>query len=285
MPRPTFTLLLLLLLLLLLAIPALPARAAESYDNCTGFVTSLPATISQQGVWCLKQDLATNITSGNAITINTNNVTLDCNDFKLGGLAAGPGSAVMGIASNRLNLTIRHCNVRGFFRGINLTGAGSGGHLVEDNRLDGNLQIGIHVQGERNRVQRNLVLDTGDGSGQAFTTGIQASADIVDNTVSGVHGTATDTAPIGINATGAGGEVRGNRVRGLQVAGTGAALGIYASGSQQVIDGNRISAVAATVGVGIDGHGAADTFCTGNTVANFNLPIDDCDDAGGNGSH
>ena len=30
---------------------ARPAAAAQSYDNCTGFIDSLPATISTQGVW------------------------------------------------------------------------------------------------------------------------------------------------------------------------------------------------------------------------------------------
>src|SRR5690606_24652633 len=74
-----------------------PARAAQSYDACTGFIDSVPATISTQGVWCLRKDLSTNITSGNAITIATNNVTIDCNDFKLGGLAAGNGSNAFGI--------------------------------------------------------------------------------------------------------------------------------------------------------------------------------------------
>jgi hypothetical protein len=27
------------------------ARGAESYDNCTGFIDSVPATITTQGVW------------------------------------------------------------------------------------------------------------------------------------------------------------------------------------------------------------------------------------------
>ena len=70
-----------------LASPA--STAAESYDSCTGFIESLPATISTQGVWCLRRNLATAMTSGNAITITVNNVTIDCNDFKIGGLAAG----------------------------------------------------------------------------------------------------------------------------------------------------------------------------------------------------
>ncbi len=69
-----------------------PAHAAESYDNCTGFIDSVPATITTQGTWCLRKNLATNITTGNAITIATNNVTIDCNDFKIGGLAAGSAS-------------------------------------------------------------------------------------------------------------------------------------------------------------------------------------------------
>src|SRR4249920_3466180 len=82
------------------------AHAAQSYDNCTGFITSLPAVITTQGTWCLKQDLATTVTSGSAITINTNNVTIDCNDFKLGGLGAGLATLANGIYSlNRVNAT------------------------------------------------------------------------------------------------------------------------------------------------------------------------------------
>src|SRR5690606_35329103 len=81
-----------------------PAAAAESFDNCSGFIDSVPAVIATQGVWCLRGNLATNIGSGgsSAITIAANNVTIDCNHFKLGGLAAGNGSQADGIhASDR----------------------------------------------------------------------------------------------------------------------------------------------------------------------------------------
>ena len=57
---------------------ATSAYAAQSYDSCAGFIDSLPATITTQGTWCLRGDLATSVTSGNAITIATNNVTIDC---------------------------------------------------------------------------------------------------------------------------------------------------------------------------------------------------------------
>src|SRR5690606_30008425 len=83
--RPMLRILSIVLLGLLWLAPA-PATAADSFDSCTGYIDSLPATISSQGVWCLRGHLSTGISSGDAISINTNNVTIDCNDFKLGGL-------------------------------------------------------------------------------------------------------------------------------------------------------------------------------------------------------
>ena len=46
-----------------------PAAAAESYDSCLGFIDALPATITTQGTWCLRQNLDTSATSGNVIEI------------------------------------------------------------------------------------------------------------------------------------------------------------------------------------------------------------------------
>ncbi|HMB42890.1 MAG TPA: right-handed parallel beta-helix repeat-containing protein, partial [Luteimonas sp.] len=151
-----------LLLLCLLLTGAGRAHAAQSYDNCVGYITTLPAVITTQGTWCLKQDLATAITSGSAITINNNNVTIDCNDFKLGGLSAGTGTLSSGIyAVSRSNITVRRCNVRGFFIGVNLYATTTGGNLVEDNRLDGNTLEGLSVFGDGSIVRRNVITNTG----------------------------------------------------------------------------------------------------------------------------
>src|SRR5690606_27324125 len=99
----------------------------------------------------------------NAITIDANNVTIDCNSFKIGGLAAGNGSKANGIyTGDRQNATVRNCNIRGFYHGIDLRGAG---HLVEDNRLDNNLSTGIFTDGDNNAVIRNRVYDTGGAIG------------------------------------------------------------------------------------------------------------------------
>ncbi len=168
-----------LLLVLMGVVFAHPVSAAQSYDGCAGFIDSLPAVITTQGVWCLRHDLTTNISSGNAITIGTNNVTVDCNDFKLGGLAAGSASVAKGIYANaRQNAAVRHCGIRGFYMGIDLeSGAG---HLVEDNRLDNNLYIGIDVSADNSTVRRNRVYDTGGFTGGNIAIAIFASANIVD---------------------------------------------------------------------------------------------------------
>jgi parallel beta-helix repeat protein len=267
--------------------PTLPAaHAAETFHTCAGYVDTVPTTISTQGVWCLRHDLSTAIASGAAITVATNNVTIDCNDFKLGGLAAGNASQAYGLfADNRQNVTIRHCNIRGFNSGIFLS-AGDG-HLVEDNRLDNNLYVGISVSGDNNLVQRNRVFDTG-GAAPNYNIGygIVAHADILGNIVSGVFANDANSYSVGIFTTGdfAGVEIRDNVVSGLVAAGSGEALGIYAHESSAII-GNRILAKTATAGSGITNDaGYSENYCSGNIVIKFATPIERCLDGGGNDS-
>jgi hypothetical protein len=248
------------------------AHAAESYDNCKGFITSLPATVSTQGVWCLKGDLSTAINTGNAITINANNVTIDCNDFKIGGLAAGDASQAYGTyAGDKLNTTVRHCNIRGFIVGAALVGAGN---LLEDNRFDNNLLYGILCTGCV--VRRNRVYDTGglvyQGEPYVQAVGIVTNqSDVVDNLVDGVFVHADSATVTGITATIAGLVVRGNTVRDIDYEGQGdVAKGISVSGGGILIERNFISAPQSSViggaSVGIDGLASV---CVDNSVYHF----------------
>ncbi|HEY0505555.1 MAG TPA: right-handed parallel beta-helix repeat-containing protein [Lysobacter sp.] len=170
--------------LALFTLAACTAAHAET-SNCTN-LAALPAVISTQGVYCLKQDLSTSISSGAAISVNASNVTLDCNGYKLGGLGAGIGTAASGIVSqNRLNLTVRNCNIRGFRYGMRLAGTG-GGHLVEDNRFDGNTFTGMYVSGDGSMIRGNSVFSTGGstytGELISWTTGIEAVAAAMSST-------------------------------------------------------------------------------------------------------
>lgn len=278
--------LLVLIFAALLAI-APKARAAESYDNCTGFITSVPAVINTQGTWCLKTDLATAMTSGAAITINTNNVTIDCNNFKLGGLAAGVATQANGVYSlDRSNITVRNCNIRGFLYGLLLNdGLNStvGGHVVEDNRFNGNTFSAIVVIGDGSVIRRNLVFDTGGSTvvQQAYAIQANYSADVLDNTVSGVVGTGGTTGGIS-TANNAGGSISGNRIRGVVRGGTDFAYGIYNFfDSRLTMRNNDLIGDGSAGSLGLHCETATD-HARDNVIVGYATGLDGCTDDGGN---
>jgi nitrous oxidase accessory protein NosD len=266
--------------LLLIGLAAAPTRvhAAQSYDNCTGFITSLPATITTQGTWCLNADLTTAITSGNAITVAANNVTIDCNDFKLGGLAAGAGTQAYGIsADTRDNLTIRRCNIRGFRFGTYLVNGS--GHLIEDSRFDSNTYLSIGVASNRSIIRRNLVIATGGSSFIGPSVGIVSygSVDVLDNTVNGVTATGTNNNAFGIQTfNNPDGRISGNSVRGVVKVGTGITYGIYNSGSGRItLRNNDVVGDGSTGSTGLYCN-TAQGRATGNVVGGFATTINTC---------
>jgi len=211
---------------------ALPAHAAESYDNCTGFIDSLPATIGSQGTWCLRKDLSTGMSSGQAILVATNNVTLDCNDFKIGGLSAGVATEAVGIrAQARQNISVRNCSVRGFNYGVSLAGDN---HSVVDSRFDLNTLVGIYMSGDGNEARSNVVSATGGQPLTGFALGIVLAgpgARVLDNRVHGVSAM-PDAGGLnrlagGIQADGGSGAIVGNVVTGIDSAGTAHGIRVY----------------------------------------------------------
>ena len=226
------------------------AHAAESYDNCVGTISSLPTIITSQGVWCLDRDLSFSPQTGSAILVQANNVTIDCNHFKLGGLSAGPDTEANGIRSSSSNTTVRNCNIRGFLRGIYMDVDGNGGHVIEDNRLEANRHAGMRVIGDGSVVRRNIVLDSGGADVSGNTSyGISATydVDILDNTVRGVVGVDADFEyAIGISLdNGNAGVIEGNRISGLMRSAGGYEVGIYAGSHNAIIRGNAITRMQA----------------------------------------
>jgi hypothetical protein len=269
-----------------LALPAAPARAAESYDACTGFIDAVPATISAPGVWCLNKNLAMATTTGTAITVNASNVVLDCNDYKLDGAAAGAATAAYGInANNRMNVTVRNCNVLGFQIGVRLAGTG-GGHVVEDNRIDGSTYVGILLAGDGSVVRRNQVINVGGSTTKLVAYGISATGvtDVIDNTIAGVTATAnSEASAYGIyTAQDIGGAVSGHRIRDVVRAGVKAAYGIYTTGAPRMtLRNNDLSGDYSSGSIGIRCGGAGNRV-RNSTVAGFVTPLSLCGDAGGN---
>lgn len=267
-------------------LPSQSAQAAESYDGCTGTITALPYTISSPGTWCVKQHLFTSAAAGAAITVNTSNVTIDCNNFKLDGTSAGASTANRGIlASARSNVTVRNCSIRGFQYGIALVGVAGGDHLVEHNRLGANTSYGIFVEGDGSLIRDNHVSDTGGSTLTPHAYGIYGRyiVDIADNIVSTVAGNGNAGNIIGIfTLNNTGGTVSGNRVHGLLKAGNIALRGILTTQSSRVVlMRNNVSGDGSTAGVGIS--------CTNTTsrvkdtvISGFPTGLSGCGDAGRN---
>jgi hypothetical protein len=171
--------------------------AADETTFCNVFITGLPFTIAAQGHYCFDRNLSFGSTSGNAITINSDFVVLDLNNFKLGGGSAGLGTNATGIAStNHRNITVRNGNIRGFAFGIHITGTGttSGGHVVENNLLDGNTQVGLHVDGDSVIVRNNIVANTGGSTlFTAYHYGIQMQSNGATGLAAAINNVVTNT--------------------------------------------------------------------------------------------
>jgi len=82
-------------------------------------ITSAPYTISQSGFYYLKSNFHT---SGTAIFIQANDVTLDLMGFCLSGDGTGHGISA---SDNRHNVEVRNGTVRNFLNGIVVSGEGS----------------------------------------------------------------------------------------------------------------------------------------------------------------
>jgi len=267
----------------------LGAQAAEDYDSCTGYIDSVPVSIHEQGVWCLRKDLSTAITIGQAIYVGGNNITIDCNGYKLGGLGAGPATQATGIFSYTVtNLSIRRCNIRGFMMGMLVSGQNMGANVVEDNRLEKNTMYGIVVMGGKGTmIRRNVVIDTGGSTwslGQAFAIDAGSGVNVIDNTISGVKPLADgsgNASAYGIFASyNADGVVRGNRVRDLVSKGEGATYGIISSNSYPTsLRDNDLSGTGAPNSFGLYCYNSS-AVAVGNVVSGFATPVSGCPSTG-----
>lgn len=232
---------------LALSAPCVFAKAVK----CTP-IGPLPATINKQGTHCLTRSRWTSMTSGAAITINANNVTLDMRGWTLRGLGGGTSTSAVGVFSARHRVTVRNGVILGFQTGVHLSGRGA---LVEDLLLDRNRLIGIHVEGESAVVRRNRVLNTGGWT------------------------QLTDTQAYGILNAGERSLIDGNTISGLEAVGAGVEFGIRVDHSDFVtVRDNVLNDEDKPAGGGsswaIDvGSGAFSTVVVSNAATNFNAGV------------
>lgn len=262
-----------------------PARAGEGTDNCTGFITAIPATIATQGVWCLSADLSMSQANWHAIEVEAPNVTVDCNGHRLVSTAGAANFSIAVRSMENVNTTVRDCSIHDFAMGVAI--GGGGGHLVEDNHFRGIRATAVSVTtGSNNLVRRNRIENTG-GSQSISTTGvIRANADIVDNTINGLAPQTGNSALTGIVVLGPDLEVSRNAVRGFTVAAGLYAIGIQSAHPRTTVADNTIvyPTSSSNSGISMGGAAASSSICVGNRVTGFLNPLVGCTHSLDNGT-
>ena len=110
-------------------------------------ITSLPYTISSPGFYFLGKDLST---TGNGITVETDNVTIDLMGFSI----TGDGATGLGIhISGRSNVEIRNGTVRNFGSGIYSVATGDNCRIINIRALN-NAANGIKLVGRNHLVEK-----------------------------------------------------------------------------------------------------------------------------------
>jgi len=146
----------LLLSPLLLLAPAFVGAA------CTA-ITAVPATLSSNGRYCLTQDVAMGGTSGTAITIDADAVTLDLQGHTVRGNGAANVSTVGINVAGHKYFDIGNGSIAGFSRGVAVVADGatrSRAGVVHDLDVHRSFLYGLLIDCDGCSVRDNAVTDT-----------------------------------------------------------------------------------------------------------------------------
>ena len=139
-------------------------------------ISSLPYTIASSGLYVLNGNLNGTQTSGNLITINASNVTLDFQNHYIAGAVGNTSQTTTGVyASEQSNLIIKNGTIAYCATGIDLEGNGSAttnsvDHQVDNMRATYCYSTGIYINnGPASRITNCQVSQTGyTGASQAI---------------------------------------------------------------------------------------------------------------------
>jgi hypothetical protein len=241
--------------------------------HCTP-ISTLPATIATEGVYCLQGNLASASVYGSAIQIVANNVTLDLNGWTLDGRAAGTATWAYGISSLGDSVTVKNGTVRGFLEGVRMDGAGA---LVEDLLVD---QVTVHAIVCTNRgavVRHNRVTNTGGSTigGTVWAIGIVVNtreALVEDNLVSGLRAPSPGE-EVGIALYGAQATARRNVVMNTPHRGSGPTTGIRVRSESASVSGVAVlENEVIHFGTGISFENGASGTYSRNTAVDCSTP-------------
>ena len=130
--------------------PGAPAPTMKSLDQIEARtpISSLPFTISTGGSYYLTKSL--NVTTGNGITINAAQVTVDLNGFTISSTASSANGSGIALASNLADITISNGHIKGgvIYAGGTYIGPGFANGIEYSGNAPVNVRvIGISVSG------------------------------------------------------------------------------------------------------------------------------------------
>ena len=179
-----------------------PQTVSAQSSDCT-VIGSIPATIGSPGKYCMAADAMVDMTVGVAITIASDDVTLDCRDHTLSNAAsANDGSSIGIFASSVANIIVRNCRVVGGFT-----------DAIHIHQPMAQYNSAFYY-----RIEDNSILGTNSPVNNAFAIFSDGSIGSVfrDNTISGTAASSTGSfRSYGIRiATGSANTVRDNHILG-----------------------------------------------------------------------
>jgi hypothetical protein len=141
--------------------PGAPAPTMKTLDQLEARtpISTAPFTIGTSGSYYLTGNLS--VTTGNAIVINADNVTLDLNGFTLSSTAATDIGSGVSITNVRTNVVVRNGSIRGLttYSAGTFTKAGFQSGIFVNTSTSQNIRVAdIHVSGVGNN---GILLPTG----------------------------------------------------------------------------------------------------------------------------
>jgi len=272
--------------------PGAPAPTMKTLDQVEPRtpIGSLPFTISQPGSYYLTGPLTS---SGDGITVNSDNVTIDLMGFTIQGADAATGIQATPSSGGFKALTIKNGCVSRFSTGLYW-------HNVErsvlaDLIVERNASHGIYIRGQfgpagNNRIERCTIAKNG-GCGLLISSySIEASCNgnriqdcsISQNTQSGVEldgsssgqcdGNVFEKLAVnkngasGVYLYGSSGSCKGNTIKGCNLEGNvESGIEISADCKQNRIEGNSVAANGKGLEIYGSGNYVADNVVAGNT--------------------
>ena len=260
--------------------PGAPAPTMKTLDQIEArtAISSAPFTITQPGSYYLTTNL--NVTSGDAITINTNQVTLDLNGFTISSTtASASGYAIqLAVPGGNSDITIFNGHIKsgvtnnaGVFAGPGFrSGIDEPGVTVQNVRVTGVSVSGILSYGIYLGVNNSSVVESCTVKTVGYNGIVADSVSRCTVNECGSYGIyATTASDCHADAVGNGTGLYTTTANNCYGSSTGSGTGLYASGSAIGCYGSSAS------GVGINAHLANSCTVGGGTTNityKYNMP-------------